>query len=230
MERNGTTTREHVLAMEVRRSAALRPLYLRSLWSCALLLACATSWAQHAVAPKQDLANHLLEYMEMRYKGLDVDGDILYVSVQSQRLYHVRGRRMLSAYVISTSAKGLGEQQDSHRTPTGLHYVHDRIGAGLEPWSILRERTCTGEVFDSTATADGDVITSRILWLSGMESGVNAGGQVDSHDRHIYMHGTADEASLGTPSSHGCIRMRNSDVVRLFEEIPLGTLVVIYDN
>lgn len=180
--------------------------------------------------PKQALADFLLEYMDVRYPGLKLNGDILYVSVRSQRLYHVRDASMQEEYVISTAAKGLGERQDSYRTPTGLHYVHERIGTGLPPWSVLVERQPTGEIFDSTATPDGDVITSRILWLSGMEHGVNKGGSVDSQARCIYLHGTADEASLGIPSSHGCIRLRNVDIVRLFDEVPTGTLVVIYDN
>lgn len=180
--------------------------------------------------PKQALADFLLEYMEVRYPGLDIDGDVLYVSVRSQRMYHVRGRRMMSDYVISTSAKGLGSEQDSYRTPTGLHYVRERFGAGLPAWSVLKDRMPTSEIADSNAVGSRDVITSRILWLSGMESGLNEGGNVDSYGRWIYIHGTADERSLGTPSSHGCIRMRNSDVIRLFDRIPVGALVVIYDN
>lgn len=183
-----------------------------------------------AAPPKQALADFLLEYMEARYTGLDIDGDVLYVSVRSQRMYHVCGRLMLKEYVISTSAKGLGGEQDSYRTPTGLHYVRERIGAGLPPWSVLKDRVCTGEVADSTCVPLNDLITSRILWLSGMESGLNEGGNVDSFDRWIYIHGTADERSIGTPCSHGCIRMRNKDVIELFEEVPVGALVVIYDN
>ncbi len=183
-----------------------------------------------APSAKQPLADFLLEYMEVRYPGLDIDGDVLYVSVRSQRMYHVLGRMMRAEYVISTAAKGLGGQQDSYRTPTGLHYVRERHGDGLPPWAILQDRVHTGEIADSTQAAVRDVITSRILWLSGMESGVNEGGRMDSYARWIYIHGTADEASLGQPSSHGCIRMRNRDVIELYDRIPLGTLVVIYDN
>jgi hypothetical protein len=194
-------------------------------------LLCARMLAQPTEIPlKQALADFLLEYMEVRYPGLDIDGDVLYVSVRSQRMYHVHGRRMRKEYVISTSMKGLGGEQDSYRTPTGLHYVRERFGAGLPPWSILQDREPTGEIADSTASEARDVITSRILWLSGMESGLNEGGNMDSFDRWIYIHGTADERSLGTPCSHGCIRMRNSDVVELFDLVPIGALVVIYDN
>lgn len=195
------------------------------------LLLCTRVIAQPMEAPpKQALADFLLEYMEVRYHGLDIDGDVLYVSVRSQRMYHLRGRAMRKEYVISTSAKGLGGEQDSYRTPVGLHYVRERIGAGLPPWSILKDRVCTGAVADSTCVPLNDLITSRILWLSGMESGLNEGGDVDSFDRWIYIHGTADERSIGTPCSHGCIRMRNKDVIELFDEVPVGALVVIYDN
>lgn len=200
---------------------------------CALVmifLGIGASAQPEPASSKQSLADFLLEYMEVRYPGLDVDGDVLYVSVRSQRLHHVRGRVLLRSYVISTALNGLGERLNSFRTPTGLHYIRERIGEGLPPWSILRERRPTGTVFDSTGTPDSDVITSRILRLSGMEAGVNEGGSVDSFARAIYLHGTADEASLGTPSSHGCIRMHNRDVIALFEEVPIGTLVVIYDN
>lgn len=180
--------------------------------------------------PRQGLVDMLLEYMTIRYPSLDLDGDVLYVSVRSQHLLHVRGRRLLADYVISTSSKGLGGLTDSFRTPTGLHYVRERIGAGLPAWSILRERVPTGQLADSTGNCDSDLVTSRILWLSGMESGLNEGGAVDSYSRWIYIHGTADERSLGSPSSHGCIRMRNRDVIELFDHVPVGALVVIYDN
>lgn len=187
--------------------------------------------AQPTTAPaKQALADFLLEYMEVRYPGLNVDGNVLYVSVQSQRMYHVCGREMCGEYVISTSAQGLGGEQDSYRTPTGLHYVKERFGDGLPPWSILQDRAPTGEIADSSTATTRDVITSRILWLSGMESGLNEGGNVDSYGRWIYIHGTADEASLGKPCSHGCIRMGNQDVIALYDQVPVGALVVIYDN
>lgn len=186
--------------------------------------------AQQAEYPKQGLVDMLLEYMTVRYPGTRLHGDILYVSVRAQRLYHVHEGHLMKEYTISTSSHGLGGTRDSYRTPIGLHYVRERIGAGLPPWSVFRERVCTGELADSCRDGASDTITSRILWLSGMESGLNAGGDVDSFDRWIYIHGTADECSLGEPSSHGCIRMRNRDVIELFDQVQIGALVVIYDN
>ncbi|MEZ4739014.1 MAG: L,D-transpeptidase [Flavobacteriales bacterium] len=93
------------------------------------------------------------------------------------------------------------------------------------------DRRFTGDLADPDfAGVDKDWITSRILWLEGLEPGINQGGSVDSHDRYIYIHGTANERSLGTASSMGCVRMRNDDVIDLFERVPLGALVVILDN
>lgn len=207
------------------------------MWNCRSILWVLMSFASMFVraqgdplSSKQGLADFLLEYMSIRYHGLKVDGDVLYISAQRQRLFHLRGGHVVGDYVISTSATGLGGELDSFRTPQGLHYVREKIGEGCPPWSILRSRTVTNEIADSTGNAGVDVITSRILRLAGMESGVNAGGDVDSFDRSIYIHGTADEGSLGRPGSHGCVRMRNRDVIELFSQVPVGSLVVILDN
>jgi hypothetical protein len=185
--------------------------------------------AQDGIHVKQGLADMLLEYLEARYAGEDLDGDLLYVSVWRQHMYHVRGRRLMDEYVISTAGAGLGSELDSHRTPLGLHQVEDKIGAGVPLGGVLSERRFTGEVVFGPHPGE-DLITSRILWLGGLEPGINQGGLVDSHDRAIYIHGTADEASLGRPSSMGCIRMRNTDVIELFDRLPIGALVVILDN
>lgn len=186
--------------------------------------------AQSPPAPKQALADFLMEYMQARYPRAGLDGDLLYISVQRQRLFHVRNGKLLSEYMISTSCNGLSGAQDSYCTPTGLHRVQEKIGGALPAWSIIRERIPTNEIADSSNAGNGDVITSRILWLSGLEDGVNAGGNVDSFERAIYIHGTADERSLGTASSHGCVRMRNRDVIELYAHVPIGALVVILDN
>lgn len=179
--------------------------------------------------PKQALADFLLEWMEARYPGAAVDGTVLYVSVRSQRLYLVSGGEMQAEYVISTARNGLGARMDSHRTPEGLHRVVRKFGAGVPAYGVFEQRRFTGTLA-MPGTAGYDLITSRILWLDGLEPGVNEGGTVDSMQRGIYIHGTADEASLGMPSSHGCIRMRNQDVIALFGRVPLGALVVILDN
>ena len=181
--------------------------------------------------PKQGLVDLLLEYMEVRYPASDLQSDLLYVSVARQALFHVQGGRLVAEYPIATAKAGLGGQQDSYRTPTGLHRISEKIGSEVPPYGILKDRQFTGELADPDfAGVDKDWITSRILWLEGLEPGINQGGVVDSHARYIYIHGTANERSLGTASSMGCVRMRNADVIDLFDRIPLGTLVVILDN
>lgn len=180
-------------------------------------------------ARKQPLADFLIEWMQARYPGVPVQGNVLYVSVKSQRMYHVDRGEMKEEFIISTSRNGLGTRENSFRTPEGLHRVVRKIGAGVPPFGVFENRQFTGDIACESGGTD-DLITSRILWLDGMEPGVNEGGMVDSMQRGIYIHGTGDEASLGRPSSQGCIRMRNSDVIALFNEVPVGTLVVILDN
>lgn len=186
---------------------------------------------QGPVHPKQGLADLLLEYLEVRYTGTDLMGDILYVSVQRQSLFHLRRRRLLNVYPVATSGRGLGAETDSYRTPEGLHRISDKVGDEVPPLGILKDRVFTGELADvDFAGVDKDWITSRILWLDGLEPGLNKGGSVDSHNRFIYIHGTANERSVGKPSSMGCIRMCNADVIKLYDAVPVGALVVILDN
>lgn len=183
----------------------------------------------HTRPYKQDIMDMLLEYLEARYPGTPMTRSVLYVSVKSQRLYHVENGMLRHEYVISTARNGLGEQQDSYRTPNGLHRISEKIGAGVPVGGIFQERQYTGQVLRGDSIGP-DLITSRILWLGGLEPGVNQGGRVDSHARSIYIHGTGEEGSIGRPSSHGCIRMRNADVVELFDRVPTGSIVVILDN
>jgi hypothetical protein len=185
----------------------------------------------HMDHPKQGLADLLMEYMEVRYPEHRAQGDLLYISVQRQGLFHVRGGKLLAEYPIATASAGLGSEVDSYRTPTGLHRVSEKFGESVPPLGILKDREFTGAYADPDfAGVDKDWITSRILWLTGLEPGVNQGGNVDSHERYIYIHGTANEKSVGTPSSMGCVRMRNADIIALFEQVPVGALVVILDN
>lgn len=179
----------------------------------------------------QGLAEMLLEYMAVRYPGRSLEGHILYISVQRQRLFHVVDGLMRNDFTIATARAGLGTQVDSYRTPPGLHRVAEKFGDGLPIGSVLKDRLPTGEIVDLDEPGpDNDVITSRVLWLEGLEDGENRGGERDSHDRFIYIHGTGNEASLGCPSSMGCIRMANRDVIAIYGEVPLGALVVVLDN
>lgn len=154
----------------------------------------------------------------------------LRVDVAVQRLDLLEGERVVASYPVSTALKGVGEQNGSQQTPRGSHYVRARIGAGLPAGAVLRGRRFTGEVWSEVLSAqfpDRDWILSRILWLCGREPGRNRLGNVDSQRRYIYIHGTPDSEPMGEPRSHGCIRMRNADVIALFERVPAGTRVEI---
>ncbi len=180
---------------------------------------------------RQGIVDLLLEYLHARYPTLSFDEDVLYVSVKRQKLFHARHGRLLKVYPVATATAGLGNADGSRCTPTGMHRVSDKFGDEVPPLGILKDRVFTGEFADPDfAGIDKDWITSRILWLEGLEPGVNQGGTVDSHARYIYIHGTANERSVGTASSMGCVRMLNKDVIDLYNEVPVGALVVILDN
>ncbi|GBG03524.1 L,D-transpeptidase [Azospira sp. I13] len=140
---------------------------------------------------------------------------------------------LLRTYPVSTAARGPGEVSGSFQTPRGRHYVRAKIGEDMPPRAVFRGRRFTGEICTpelQAAEPQRDWILSRILWLCGREPGVNRLGEVDTMARYIYIHGTADEAALGTPVSHGCIRMGNDDIVELFERVPAYTEVEIAED
>jgi lipoprotein-anchoring transpeptidase ErfK/SrfK len=135
-------------------------------------------------------------------------------------------------YPISTAARGPGELRDSGCTPRGRHVVRAKIGAGMPAGTVFRARRPTGERWSpelAAAQPGRDWILSRILWLSGCEPGRNRLGAVDSMRRYIYIHGTGDDQPMGEPRSHGCIRMRNRDIIELFELVAAGTEVSIQE-
>lgn len=154
----------------------------------------------------------------------------LRIDVAAQRLDLCEGERVLRSFPVSTARNGVGESSGSERTPRGSHYVRARIGAGLPRAAVLKGRRPTGEVWSEALAAQypaRDWILSRILWLCGREPGRNRLGNVDSQRRYIYIHGTPDTEPMGVPLSHGCIRMRNDDVIELFDRVPAGTRVEI---
>lgn len=149
--------------------------------------------------------------------GFPSDGLLLVVDVVRQQLL-VSGQK--DPFPVSTAQNGLGEHVNSHRTPRGFHRVSERYGLDLPVGAMLVSREFTGEIVPPSAWQEctSDKILTRILRLSGCLPGMNAGGAVDTYDRMIYLHGTNQEQFVGVkPSSHGCIRMKNHDIVRLFE-------------
>ena len=178
------------------------------------------------------MVNFLLEYLSIKYANNDFDS-FLYVAVKRQKLYLIENEKIVIEYPVSTAAKGLGNQSGSYQTPQGLHKIAEKVGGDVEPYGIIKQKIPTGTratpVLESKAT-DQDLITSRIMHLSGLEKGINSGGEVDSYKRGIFIHGTHEEGLIGKPASKGCIRMKNADVIDLFERIEVGTFVVILNN
>lgn len=156
---------------------------------------------------------------------------ILLVDATAQKMFLVEHGKAVNEWVISTATKGLGSQKGSEQTPLGVHRIAEKIGDGAALGTIFKSRQNTGKIADilTTPGADSpaDYVTTRILWLDGLEPGLNKGGDVDSKARFIYIHGTSEEGKLGTPASHGCIRMRNKDVIEVFDSVTEDTLVVI---
>ncbi|TVO70510.1 L,D-transpeptidase [Sedimenticola selenatireducens] len=164
---------------------------------------------------------------------VDTRKQSLQIDLSLQQLRVVAGGEITTTYAISTALNGPGEQQGSGCTPRGLHRIRLKIGAGLPENAVFIGRRYTGEIYTpelANANPQRDWILTRILWLTGLESGNNRGGSVDSLRRFIYIHGTPDHEPMGAAASHGCIRMRNSDILTLFNQVPVGTLVDIRET
>ena len=127
----------------------------------------------------------------------------------------------------STSRFGIGQSAGSNCTPLGLHRIAEKIGGGWPVGTVFRGRKAVGFTWRGLPLAR---ITSRIMWLEGLEPGFNRGGNVDSHARYIYIHGTGDEATLGRPASHGCVHLAAQDLLPLFDKLSVGTLVWISER
>lgn len=151
------------------------------------------------------------------------------INVAQQELM-IRKDEKILRYGISTAAKGVGQKKGSEKTPLGRHIIRAKIGAGLPLNAVLVGRRFTGEIYSAELANQHpgrDWILTRILWLSGCEIGLNRLSDCDSMQRYIYIHGTPDTEPMGIPRSHGCIRMRNQDVVELFDQVSVGCEVFI---
>lgn len=148
-----------------------------------------------------------------------------------QRLYLLRADSVHCCYPVSTSRAGISSREGTIYTPPGLHAVRERYGYQHPVGAVFRSRVHKpGEIAHirtEPIDEEEDLITTRILWLEGLEEGINKGKGVDSYRRYIYIHGTHEEGLLGQPASHGCIRMGNRAIARLYPHLPTGTLVEI---
>lgn len=158
----------------------------------------------------------------------------LVVSISRQVLSVYSGENLIKNYIVSTAKNGIGSLEGSNCTPLGRHIIAKKIGQGMPMNSVFVGRVPTGEIYDSElgdAFPDRDWILTRILWLAGCEPTINQGnnelGCCDTFSRYIYIHGTPDNESMDAPLSHGCVRMRNDDIVELFDWVSEGTKINI---
>lgn len=186
----------------------------------------------NSVSAKNRLAKLTHDYVSIRYPGENFDRYI-YVGVKRQKLYLLSDTSVIDSYTISASQYGVGSEMDSEKTPLGLHKIESMIGDAVPVSGILLGKSYTGKrakIIKEPKKSKTDDVTTRALRLEGMEKGLNKGGNKDSYDRQIYIHGTPEEGLIGQPASHGCIRMVNTEIIELFERVEKGTLVIILNN
>ncbi len=163
--------------------------------------------------------------------GIKPADRLLLVRIGTATLQFFRNAVLVKSYVISTSRRPPSNVKNSLGTPRGLHVIAERIGAGQPPGMVFKSRIPTGRHFSEFPEdfQQTQLITSRILWLRGLEPGVNLGGDVDTYDRYIYLHGTNHEDRIGQPMSAGCIELRNLDIIELYDQVRTGDQVLIVD-
>jgi len=156
--------------------------------------------------------------------------EVIYVSIKEQKLYHIQHDSIIKEYIISSSVYGIGNTSGSNKTPIGLHNIRKKYGEKTPINGKMTGRVFQGNIatiYTDQTKSKTDDVTSRILWLEGLEKGKNKGEGIDSFKRYIYIHGTSEEGRLGKPASHGCIRMKNKEVIDLYNLVEVGTLVLI---
>ncbi len=149
------------------------------------------------------------------------------IVVSQQKLYHRRSTGVVRTYPVSTAENGVGNYEGSFQTPLGKHRVRFKIGGSEPEFTYFVAREAAGLFSEAVKHQRSDWILSRILWLEGMQPGVNKRGRVDTFSRYIYIHGTNEEHLIGQPVSHGCIRMKSGDIMDLFEHVTCGESVLI---
>ena len=186
---------------------------------------------QHTLEAQETPHAETLKKLQERF-ALQHDEVAIIIRVSEQMLYLVKDGVTVASYPISGSAYGIGSRAGSNKTPLGTHRISETYGDGAPLGAVFRSRVKTGEVaqiYTDDTDVEDDLVTTRIMWLDGQEPGVNKGAGIDSHSRYIYIHGTQEEGLIGRPASHGCIRMKNQDVIHLFDQVKVGTLVEIVE-
>lgn len=193
-----------------------------------LLTSCSTAMIDKSVNYNE---NKILEEISSFDPSFDNLDSLLYVNIEKQNMYLLIKGTISRTFKISSSYYGTGNEANSFKTPLGKHEIYKKIGKDLPINAILKGRVWNGAIANVIADdidTDFDHVTSRILWLDGLEQGKNKGPSVDSRSRYIYIHGTAEEGLIGRPASDGCIRMYNSEVIELFSLVDEKVQVWIY--
>lgn len=182
-------------------------------------------------APAPRLSDEQWDFLNSYGWGDRVRDEIgVWVSVDEQMFRIVQGRDVLFETRCATAKNGTGSEWNSLKTPLGWHHVVQKVGAGAPRGQVFRGRQATNEIWRPGDSVAEDLVLTRVLVLTGDEPGKNKGGNVDSLARGIYVHGTNAEELIGTPSSHGCVRLTNGDVVTAFERVPEKTPVLITER
>ena len=177
-----------------------------------------STFAQNAVI--KEAKNYIVEDFQ----------ELIFISIKKQELYHIKNNNIINKYIISSSKYGVGNQEGSNKTPLGLHKIKEKHGKNTPINGKMIGRIFYGniaKIYRDKTQSKTDDITTRILWLQGLEKGKNLGSGIDSYKRYIYIHGTSEEGKLGEPASNGCIRMKNKDIIDLYKRLEVGTLVLI---
>lgn len=176
-------------------------------------------------APASGKSSNMKLMASGTFNGVEVGSKSIFISIAKQKLYLLVNGAVTKEYPISSAKAGVGTEPNSNKTPSGLHRVKERIGAKAKIGEIIKGGTPTGKItkiFTDKTDVASDYITTRVMWLDGVEP-----ENKNTHERYVYIHGTPEEGLVGTPHSHGCIRMKNADVLDLFNQTPSGTYVYI---
>ena len=207
---------------------------------CCSMVGCLGHEPKKGVDPSQNIERSYEESLQREQSlgklqsqfALKPDEFVIIIDISEQKLRLIKDEKIVKIYPVSTSKYGVDNKKDSNKTPLGIHRIAKKIGEGAPIGAIFESRMDTGkiaEIYTDKTEIQEDLVTTRIMWLEGLETGVNKGNGIDSYERCIYIHGTQEEGLIGEPASHGCIRMKNNDVVELFDLVTINTLVEIQE-
>ena len=192
-----------------------------------------TLFSYYSQNTKAEIISELIvDFISSKYSKEKLD-NFIYIGIKRQKLYFFEANIISKIYKVSTSLKGAGNEISSYKTPLGLHFIYEKIGNNAPIGTLFINKKNTNKIveIDSlTLNQNKDEITTRLMSLMGKELNINKGGRVDTFKRGIYIHGTSNEKSIGKPSSHGCIRMKNNDIIEIFNSVDKQIPVFLFNN